>query len=309
MKPKTFIIIAFCIVFIAFAIALYQNKHADHALAENNTPTAPQARLSHRHDETRDAATAQARKAKEQHDRQVQIEHNNRVSHWTRNASSSLTLSKNHIIDDLKLTPEEIAALDQIFASREAELAKLLSIQAEGDGNDIVTMKKICGLLRNKGLREDLAVILPSHKLATFDANEAIRVRDTNEARAYRDMAEINEVVILTETQKTKVLESLIKEAATKVEHEADTRAFMTLEFGQVLNNIDPSSIRGIANIINTGINQNTPPPEYGSDDYQKWAQQNKTLRINKEISVLEAILNPTQLTRYRQHMESELAW
>lgn len=129
-------------------------------------------------------------------------------------------------------------------------------------------MKKICALLRNKGLREDMTAILPHEKLTTYEAHEATHQQETYEPRAY-----------------------------------------MTLELGQMLNNIDPSGIRGIANMVGEGLSQDKSIPQFNSDEYQNWTQENKAQRINKEISSLEAILSPTQITRYREHMENELAW
>jgi hypothetical protein len=115
------------------------------------------------------------------------------LAFWSQNASAGLDLAKKRLVADLNLSAEEAAELRKIFARREAELAGLLARMHSGEAaDDMELFRKICALLRNKGLREDLVGVLSPPKLATFDANEANRERETIEARAYRDMADLN---------------------------------------------------------------------------------------------------------------------
>ena len=211
---------------------------------------------------------------------------------------------------DLNLSAEEAAEVEKVFARRDAELAGLLAKMHFGEAaHDVETMREICGLFRNKGLREDLAGILSAEKLATFDANEANRERETIEARAYREMADINAVILLTDNQKQPVLAALMKSAPARVEQEADARAFMTLHYGQMLTDVDSSSIRGLANMVSAGLNYEMPAVEIDSSHYQQWTQANKAERIEQELSALQNILDEKQLTRYREHLEAEPAW
>lgn len=211
---------------------------------------------------------------------------------------------------DLNLSAKEAAAVERIFARRDAELAGLLARMYSGEAADgMETFRRICALLRNKGLRADLAAVLSAQKLAAFDATEANRERETIEARAYRDMADINAVVLLTDSQKQQALAALMKNAPEKVEQEADARAFMTLNYGQMLTDVDSSSIRGLANMASAGLNYGMPDVEIDSRQYQQWTEVNKTARIENELSALRSILDERQLTRYREHLEAEPAW
>jgi hypothetical protein len=214
------------------------------------------------------------------------------------------------LLADLNLSAEETTGVKEIFARREAELAGLLADMHAGEAaDDMELLRQICALLRNKGLREDLAGVLSVRNLASFDANEANRERETIEARAYRDMADINAVVLLTEAQKQQALAALMKSAPARVEKEADTRAFMTLNYGQMLTDVDSSSIRGLANMVSAGLNDEVPAVEIDSSHYQQWTQANKAERIGHELSILQSILDEDQLARYREHLEAEPAW
>ncbi len=302
MKQKPSFIIGLSIVTIAVVMFLFIQKKDDPSPLETRDQTSL-TRASQRQDESQTAHSPRERKEREQ---TAQQESKKLTSFWTQNASAGFALSKKYLVTDLNLSAEESSKLDQIFARRESELADLLNGDA---GDDVETMRKVCALLRNKGLREDLAGILSPEKLATFDANEATRERETIEARAYRDMAEINDVVLLTDSQKKQALAALIKSAPANVEQEADTRAFMTLHYGQVLTDVDSSAIRGMSNMLDAALKYEMPADGLDNPSYQQWTEDNKTRRITNALSALESVLDEKQLTRYRKHLENEPAW
>jgi hypothetical protein len=256
------------------------------------------------------AETNEERQARITREEQVREVKQKQLTFWSQNASAGLAQCKKNLVADLNLSAEEAAGVEKIFARRETGLAGLLARMHSGEAaHDMEHFRKICALLRNKGLREDLAGTISAQKLATFDANEANRERETIEARAYRDMADINAMVLLTDTQKQQVLAALIKNAPASVEHEADARAFMTLNYGQMLTDVDSSSIRGLANMVSAGLKDEIPDVEIDSSQYQQWTQANKAERIKHELSALQNILDEKQLARYREHLESEPAW
>lgn len=305
MKQKRSIIIALGVVSVAVGLTLYNKKAEGRSPAETNAQPS-QTRGPQRQDEGQESHSRQEREMRKD---SARLEREKMIAHWTANASAGLALSKRYLIADLGPTTEEAAELEKIFARREAELAALLKISAEDTGDDTETMRRICAQLRNQGLRDDLAGILSPEKLATFDANEATRVRETNEARAYRDMAEINGVVPLSDTQKQLVLAALISNAPAKVGHEADARALMTLHYGLALADIDPSGIRGLSNMVSASLNYEIPTSDTGSAQYEQWTRENKSRRIESELAALRDILDETQLARYRAHLETELPW
>ena len=308
MNAKKSSIIALSLVAIAALIVLFNNLKDDPSPAMGSGTAASPTRNSDRKREGNPKESREERLAREAREEMVREVAQQQLTFWSQNASAGLALSKKNLVADLDLSGEEVVEVEKIFARRDTELAGLLARMHSGEaGDDVETMRKICGLLRNKGLREDLAGVLSAEKLATFEANEANRERETIEARAYRDMADINAVVPLTDEQKQQVLAALMKSAPATVEHEADARAFMTLNYGQMLTDVDSSSIRGLANMVSAGLKNEMP--DFESPQYRQWAQENKTQRINNGLTALQHILNETQLTRYREHLEAEPAW
>jgi hypothetical protein len=296
------IISAISLMAIAVVMFLFHQKKADHPPAETRDQTS-RTRASQRQE---DSQASHSKQKRNERDEMAQLERTRLRTFWTNNASAGFALSKKNLIADLSLSAEEAAELDEIFARRESELADLLG---GDDADDVETLRKICALLRNKDLREDLVGVLSPEKLATFDANEATRERETIEARAYRDMADINDVVPLTDSQKQQVLAALMKIAPATVEQEADARAFMTLHYGQMLTDVDSSVIRGLTHMTDAALKYELPAANPDSPPYQQWTQDNKTQRINNSLSVLQQILDEKQLTRYREHLEAEPAW
>jgi hypothetical protein len=310
VNPRTASILALSLVAIAVLIVLFNYLKDDPSPAMNAGTAASPTRNSERKRLGNPAETNEEGQARITREEQVREVKQKQLTFWSQNAAAGLTQSKNNLVADLKLSAEEAAGVEKIFARRDTELASLLAKMHSGEAaHDVETMREICALLRNKGLRKDLAAILSPEKLSTFDTNEANRERETIEASAYRDMANINAVVLLTDTQKQQVLAALMKNAPANVEHEADARAFMTLNYGQMLTDVDSSSIRGLANMVSAGLNYEMPDVDFDSSQYQEWTQTNKTERINNELSALQPILDEKQLARYREHLEAEPPW
>ena len=310
MNPRTATIIALSLAVIAAFIVLFNYPKDDPSPDLNAGTEAAQARNSDQKREVTSAESKEARVARLATEDLVREVKEKQLAFWSQNASAGFDLSLKTLLADLSLSAEETTGVKEIFARREAELAGLLADMHAGEAaDDMELLRQICALLRNKGLREDLAGVLSVRNLASFDANEANRERETIEARAYRDMADINAVVLLTDSQKQQALAALMKSAPARVEKEADTRAFMTLNYGQMLTDVDSSSIRGLANMVSAGLNDEVPDVEIDSSHYQQWTQANKAERIGHELSILQPILDEDQITRYREHLEAEPAW
>jgi hypothetical protein len=231
------------------------------------------------------------------------VERDRVTSRQLKQASAGFQQTMDHLVADLGLQAGQVPGVAAIFTRREKDLAELLTgTTSRETGKESV--KKISGLIRNKGLRAELAGVLSPAQLAAFDAREAQRQRDTVEARAYKDMAEISSALQLTDSQKQKALETLAAKAPEKVELEADARAFLSLTYGPLATEMDSRSIRGLTNLMS----QNSHYDPY-SEDYRTRAVEMKSDRIEKELSALRDILNDDQLARYRELLEAEPVW
>lgn len=240
------------------------------------------------------------------------VERDKMTALWMKNASTGFQHTRKNLIADLDLSDGEATELEKIFARRDKELSALLAKMTSGEaGDDKETFRKITALLRNKNLRDDLYGVLTKEQLAAFDAKEAKRERETAEARAYRDMADLNSVVQLSDTQKQEALGALMKRAPEKVEHEADTRAFMSLTYGPLANEMESAAFRGLTNLVHDGLMGEGASPDIGIDspEYGKRAEEQKAQRIESELAGLRGVLDEKQLTRYREHLEKEPPW
>lgn len=311
-KTRNLSIIALCMIVIAGGIIrLNQKKEPTPPVAENS-PRMENTRVSDRQSSIPTISSTRRTERPVSADEEAIIERDKMTAVWRQNASTGFQNTQKNLIADLNLSEGESVEVEKIFARRNRELAALLSNMTSVEaGNDKETFRKITGLLRNKGLRDDLAGVLTNEQLATFDAKEAKREHETVLARAYSDMADINTVVRLTDAQKPEVLETLMRQAAEKVEHEADTRAFMTLAYGSLANELESANIRGLTNFVHEGLMKEGPAPdiEYESVEYGNIVLERKAQRIENDIASLSDVLDEAQLTRYREHLEKEPAW
>ena len=313
MNSRIPVIIGVAVILIVCTVAVWKPIKDDSSSAIAERPTqASDSRLSDRPDNFSPPSN-RARETVSHPDvdpatmeEQARIGRDRLTSQFVENGALSLKQAKDHLVADLELATHEVTAVEKIFDRREAKLAELIDRMnsAEDDSaNSIV--KEICAVIRNKGLREDLAGILADGQLKTFDQREAKRHQDTVEARAYRDMAEVNAVVTLSEEQKPKLLAALMEKAEERVEKEADARAFMSLTYGSLAAEMDSSHVRGLANMMNPEADKE-PNFQYGSAEHQQWMMDNNTERIADELSTVRDILDEDQLVRYRAHLEAE---
>lgn len=307
MNPKILSIIALGVLVIAGGIA-WLNRPTESPTQVAAQPVQTQrAKSSGRDDRAnshRDNPYGETRQQREARESQNAIERDHMTAMWQQNASLAYAKTSDQLATDLYLSAEQSEQVKAIFAQRQQELAKLLGIMTSGGTTDEMEIfRRITALIRNKGLRADLEKVLSAEQLKAFDESEANRDKEIHEARAYRDMAQINEVVQLTDNQKQEVLGVLAQQAAKKVEKEADSRAFMSLMYGGLATDMGSSSLAGLTDMANMDATQ-TPNLEYGSVEHQKWMEQKKAERIDNELTPLRTMLTEDQLTRYREHLE-----
>ncbi|MGC6458471.1 MAG: hypothetical protein ACON4R_08860 [Akkermansiaceae bacterium] len=233
------------------------------------------------------------------------VERDRMTSNWTKQALVSFGLTKKRLSEDLGLDAEQNEELEKVFDRRAKRLETLLlKMSSVGSEDGMGLVKEICAVIRNKGLRDELVDLLSDSQLQAFDSRNQRRQQDQVEARAYRDMAEVNSVVQLSDSQKQQVLDAMIETAPERLELEADARAFMSLTLGALAEDIAPGEVRGMRNLMNMDPSE-VGPMEFGDESYEEWAQEQNANRIENELSSLQAILDEDQLALYRRHLES----
>ena len=309
MNPKFRSLIALCVILIAAGIAWLNRQKADSP--QTPEPPGPTALPWASGGENRSLSGSESplletREAREKREAEAESERNRMTAMWVANISGAFARTSANLATDLNLSPEQSEKVNAIFSRRQQELAALLALMTSGEaGDDKETFRKMTALIRNKGLRADLEGVLSTEQLQAFDAGEAKRERETIEARAYRDMAEINEVANLKDSQKQSVLGILAQQAPAKVEEEADSRAFMSLMYGGLAADMDPSIVASLGDIVNADPALG-PELEYGSAEHAKWMEARKAERIENELSGLKNVLDEDQLDRYQEHLEAE---
>lgn len=242
------------------------------------------------------------RQETDRHQRPVELDP--MTSQWLGMASEAFAQTKADLVADLALDAGAAAGLEKVFKRREEELAFLfqeMTTDGVSGGRDL--LQEICGLLRHQGLRKDLAEFFSDDQLAAFDAREERRKREEVEARVYRDLAEINSVIRLTDAQKDEVLGVLVERAPGKIEREADARAFMSLTYGPLAATMDPSQVGMLAGLMN-----GESLAIEGGDPIPNGSVAARSGLIEEELADLATVLDDDQLARYRDYLDSRMA-
>lgn len=309
MNRKFLTILALAVLLVAGAVALWNRPaqgSTEVAEPAGQTPLRPASARDDRSSPAGANPYGETREQRERRETQGEIERNRMTALWRQNASLAFTKTSDHLVTDLQLTVDQAARVKEIFAQRQQELAKLLGIMTSGETPDeMELLRRITALIRNKGLRADLENVLTADQLKSFDESEAKRDKELVEARTYRDLAAINSVVSLSDDQKQQALGVLAKQAAKKVEQEADSRAFMSLMYGGLATSMDSTNLMGLTDMVNMDPLQ-AAQMEYGSVEHQKWMAQKRAEHIENELTPLRDVLHESQLTRYREHLEQQ---
>lgn len=287
MKPPIAPVIALCLIVIAGAV-VWQRMHGNEFPDADLAVETPSGKSSHRE------------KSQPAHGKAV--EPDPMAGQRLKTVSQSFGRTSQQLVTEYELSAAQAGRLKDVFARREKQLEALLA------ANDPDAFRKICDLIRNKGLREDLVGVLSPQQLAAYDEEERKRQSENAEARAYRDMAEVSSVVRLTDDQKQAALGALIRNAPEKLEMEADARAIMSLFYDPMVSGMNPADIRSVANLMNIDAS-GTPDFDFGSTEHLQRIEQQKAERIDGAITALQGILDEGQLARYREHLEKQPVW
>lgn len=315
MKSKFYFLLAFFLLAAAMVFLFWGDGEADSASPDDASAARGRMSLSERSprsgrrevsggrhpgesDEDRKLREGQLREAQDQ-----------LVGGMVKTASLGFAKTRKELGAEFALSEAQTAALGEIFERRAEELAGLLSGSDQPfPGNERETLEKICALIRQKGLRDELVEFLSEEQLETFDRREKKRVQARLEARTYRDLAKVNEVVELSDDQKQEVFDALMKGAPERVEEEANARAFMSLTYGPLAAEMDSSVVAGMAGMMKTEAD-GPPDFQFGNGDHEKWLEERKAGRVERELAALAEVLDPEQLSRYREHLEAQSPW
>jgi hypothetical protein len=206
------------------------------------------------------------------------------ITLWLKRAAASFEKTSEQLVTDLSMSTEQAEKLNALLTHRHEELAWLLTnLSSDKAANPIESYHRVIALLRHKGLRDDLVDLLSSSQLATFDAMETNREREAIQAITQRDIAAITEVVAITDTQRQQLLQIISETAPAKLEQDADSRAFMSLTYGEMAAQMDPSDAKRLASLLNADLFE-VHDFAFGSTEEFEWLQKQKSERIENAL-------------------------
>ena len=207
------------------------------------------------------------------------------------------------LVDRLGLTDAQADQLRAYFAKNREKLEAMI---ANGEGGDWSDIKNFTKMLRDDELDAALAGILTDDQKTTY---EEMKQRDLNnrvEARAYKDLAEIQGVLDLSQEQKDEVYEILHDQAANQVDSNKDANAVVTAFTEGLGITINPEDF-GISSVIQNQIDRaaNGEQPSEDRGDWMRSIRENREQEIDQKVELLAPVLDDNQEDAYRTHLES----
>lgn len=206
------------------------------------------------------------------------------------------------LVDRLGLSEAQADQLRAYFEKNRADLA------AMGEGpEDWSRIKELTGKLRGDGLEEALAGILTEEQAAAYQEMKERDRQNQVEAKALRDLAQIQGVLDLSAEQKDQVYGLLHEDASTNLEKNSDANVIVS-SFTEGLGiNVEPGDL-GIASVIQVQIDRASDgeQPSENPADWMQVVQENRQREIDQKVERLSPVLDDQQEAAYRAHLESQ---
>ncbi len=204
---------------------------------------------------------------------------------------------------ELGLSDAQVASLKAILDTRVKTFRACLDQNAGPDAEkEMIT--RAGSLIRETGLRDELAAILTEKQLTGFDEREKKALQSQVESLTYIELSKLTPVLKLSEEQKDKVYELLLTSAAENLKESADARAFMALMQNKTSTQVDFTSMADADFFYEIMDGPNALPPD--SPEFNKRIIEFETTQASKKVERLAPALDPAQKQRYYDHLISK---
>lgn len=212
------------------------------------------------------------------------------------------------LIKDLGLSAEQAAAVKELLDSRVKVFLTTLEAgkqtpaspkEAIEQEKDMLT--KAGSIIRGVGLREDLEGILSADQLVSYDERERKIWATQVESHALGEFARVMPALGLTEEQKDQVFDLLQDSSAQDLRDDADVRAYLALQRGQSVSQVDLTSFAEADFLEASFSGASGIGP--GSPEFEQRLIEIAGDEINARVDHLSPALDENQISRYREYL------
>lgn len=192
-----------------------------------------------------------------------------------------------------------------------AQIEELETLAAAAEGDDPAAMstaaKRAMAIMSGRALEESMAEILTPEQKTRYDEFGARQNASRAEARALRQIATLQEDLMLTNEQRNDVYGLVYDDALKQVEGDSDVTSMIEQFTSESGVSLDPSVQGMISSLANRGLEELASGEDLDADSIGAIAESAMGDSIEQQVDLLRPVLTDAQLDLYRSQLEGRI--
>ncbi len=192
-----------------------------------------------------------------------------------------------------------------------AQLDELEGLAAVAEGGDPAAIsasaKRAMAIMSGRALEESLAGVLTPDQRERYEQFGSRQNESRAEARTLRQLATLQESLLLSPQQRNDVYGILYEESIEEIEGGSDVTSMIEQFASQAGVTVDPSLQGMIASLANRGLEELASGREIDGESVKEMAEEVLNGSINDQVGRLAPVLTEAQLELYRAQLEERL--
>jgi hypothetical protein len=197
------------------------------------------------------------------------------------------------------------------IANNQFDELEQLATNAEGGNPDPAALsesaKRAMAIMSGRAMEESMAGVLTPAQQEKFEAFGNRQNESRAEARTLRQLATLQEDLMLTPEQRNDVYGIIYEDNLKEVEGNSDVSSMIDQFASQAGVTIDPSLQGMISSLANRGLEEMASGKELNEESVQDMAESALNDSINQQVNQLRPVLTDAQLELYKSQLEGRL--
>lgn len=218
----------------------------------------------------------------------------NKMAKW----SAALGLDKGQQEQLLEIASDQFDELEALTTTENGEDPAAASEAA----------KRAMAIISGRALEEAMVENLTPAQKESYKQFETRQNESRAEARSLRQLATLQEDLMLTPKQRNDVFGILYEDSLKKVEENSDVNSMIDEVTSQAGVNLDPSMQGIIASLASRGLAEMASGKQFDEESVRTMAEETFSGSIDQQVAKLAPVLTDAQLELYRSQLEGRLS-
>lgn len=201
---------------------------------------------------------------------------------------------------------------EQLLEIANKQFDELEALSTTTDENDPVAAseaaKRAMAIISGHALEEAMVENLTPAQKESYKQFETGQNANRAEARSLRQLATLQEDLMLTPQQRNDVFGILYEDSLKKVEEDSEVNSVIDEVTSQAGVNLDPSMQGIIASLASRGLAEMASGKQFDEESLRTMAEETFSGSVDEQVAKLAPVLTEAQLELYRSQLEGRLS-